>query len=357
MMKTFALFLLVLAVLAMPVASATGNHCAPSAAGHYVPQQGDSFGYYETTILNGGSGNYSGYLQNTYTNGSETITGSLANGTVSASYQYLSTWSNNQGGSGSSPSHGTYTFSSATFLYLQGTDNETGYTDPYVWFYMNNLLTQGATFTDLNTPMSVVSTDYSYQIANSPGKYVKTIFSEGNGTFQRNDQYGVFSASYNWKSYFDPSTGYIVGYLYTEQDIDGANDGFVITDTLSVTTTTYTLTPDTAPPQTTTSPSSSSDLLLIVIVAVVVIVIVVVLIIVAIRLSRRSRKLPRHAQPMNYSPIPPTGAPPPVGFNTAGQPPVQQIVIRETVKVNCKYCNALIDTTDAVCPKCGAPRT
>jgi rubrerythrin len=41
----------------------------------------------------------------------------------------------------------------------------------------------------------------------------------------------------------------------------------------------------------------------------------------------------------------------------SGQPAVQQIIIKETVKVNCRYCGSLIDSTAETCPFCGATRS
>ncbi len=55
---------------------------------------------------------------------------------------------------------------------------------------------------------------------------------------------------------------------------------------------------------------------------------------------------------------PPPPGPPPENIDlTPKQPPVQQIVIKEVVKVKCRYCGALIDSTAETCPICGAPRT
>jgi hypothetical protein len=71
--------------------------------------------------------------------------------------------------------------------------------------------------------------------------------------------------------------------------------------------------------------------------------------------SRRSRRtLPKHPSQQGY---PQPGPPPPDIDLTPKQPPVQQIVIKEVVKVKCGYCGALIDSTAQVCPICGAPRT
>lgn len=340
--------------------SLTGGN---SAVDHYTPHVNDGFHYYETVVLNGGTGNYSGYTENTWVNGSISVTGIAANGTVNASYQNTDHWVNNQGGGGYPPSSaGKFGFSPRTFVYVNGTDNQTGYTSPvYVWFYMNNSLATGASFDLLNTPFSVVSTNFSYDLGGS--RYVATISTEGTGTYQRDDVYGIFTASYTWKSYFDPGTGYIVGYLYTEHDSDSAGDGFTWTDTLFVTQTSYTLTPAAAPPPSSSSPFSNP--LVIALIAVVVLVVVVIIVAWAVSRSRRNRPrpLPQHAAPGNIgfgAPAPPPPPYAPMGgaspiHLTPSQQPVPQVVLRETVKVKCQYCGTLIDVTDKVCPNCGAP--
>jgi hypothetical protein len=87
--------------------------------------------------------------------------------------------------------------------------------------------------------------------------------------------------------------------------------------------------------------------------ALVLLLVVVVILIYAF--SRRSgRTLPEHPSQHQY---PPPGPPPEDIDLTPKQPPVQQIVIKEIVKVKCQYCGALIDSTAEVCPICGAPRT
>jgi hypothetical protein len=337
-----------LVVLILPAAGAAGD-------GHYVPKAGDQFHYAETIFLNGGIGNYTGYTESTYLNGTLGVTAVAANGTESASYSSSGRWSNNTGSSQSLLSSGTFTFSATSFLYVQGTDNQTGYTNPYVWFYMDNTLADGATFYLLNTQMSVTSTDASYALASTPGKYVSTIEAQGTGSFQRDDEYGVFTASYTWTSYFDPATGYVVGYLYTEQDRDSSGDGFTMTDLLYVTSTSYPLTSAAAP----STPSSSSPSFLPYLVVVVIVLVLIAVLVVALRSrSRRTTPLPRHSAggAVSYAP-PPGSVPPPIGLIPNQQPPVPQVVLRETVKVNCRYCGTLIDTTDSVCPNCGAPRT
>jgi len=347
MISRWLLVALPLLLLAVPPASASGAH--------YLPQTGDRFHYTESIQLAGGVGDYSGYTESTYLNGSVTVTAVAANETESAYYANAGTWSNDTGSSEPLNSSGTFTFSAQSFLYVQGTDNQTGYSNPYVWFYMDNTLATGATFYLLNTPMTVQSTDASYALDSTPGKYVATIAAQGTGSFPRQDEYGNFIASYTWQANYDPSTGYIVGYLYTEHDSNASGDGFTVTDLLYVTTTSYALTPAAAPSNSSGGWSSILPYLVIGVIAVVVIVIIAV----AVRSrSRRGPALPRHSAggALGYGP-PPGLAPPPVNLIPSQQPAVQQVVLRETVKVNCRYCGALIDTTDTVCPVCGAPRT
>ena len=328
----------------------------PVAAGHYTPQAGDSFHYDETIALNNGQGNYSGYTESTSVTGSIGVSAVAVNGTESASYQNSNAWGNNQGQSQSWTSAGTFTFSASTFLYVNGTDNQTGYTNPYVWFYMDSQLPVGAQFYLLNSAMNVISENYSYHLGGT--QYVATISTEGTGSYQRNDAYGVFTASYDWKSYFDPTTGYIVGYLYTEHDSDGVN-GFTWTDTLYVTSTSYALTPAAAPPSSPSSPFSTT--LVVVLVAVVLLVIIIAVVAWWVSRSRnRPRQLPQHAAPGNIGygapppPYAPMGGAPPIHLTPSNQP-LPQVVLRETVKVQCRYCGALIDVTDKACPNCGAP--
>lgn len=329
---------------------------------HYVPHAGDSFSYDETYVVGNGTGTYEGYSETTTINGSVRVTAVVPNGTESASYYNLDVYQNSTGARYHWISSGEFSFSAATFHYVVGTDNQTDYTNPLVWFYMNNSLPPGQSFYLLNSQMFVVSTDDNYHLATAAGSYVRAIFAEGNGSYQRNDVYGVFSATYNWKAYFDPATGYIVGYLYTEQDSNGAGTGFTITDTLGVTSTTYPLTAGTAP--STSSGSSGPSSLLLVLGIVLIVVVVIAVIAWALR-SRSRRRLPTHSAhgevrfPTPAGPsAPPLGpAPPPISLTPSGQPTVQQIIIKETVKVKCQYCGALIDSTAERCPFCGAART
>ena len=331
----------------------------------YAPHVGDHFSYYETTNLGSGTGDYTGYTEQATYNGLETINGVNSDGIVSAHYSYSYRWSNSTGTVETGSPSGDFTFSPETFLYINGTDDQTGYVNPTVWFVMDNSLPVGGTFTLLNTEMTVISRNYSYYLP-SETENVMVIFAQGQSSYYRNDVYGQFSASYTWKAYFDPSTGYIVGYSYFERDTDNLGTGFTYTEDLNVNSTSYPLTAGlpnnegggtptpivSFPGPITPNPTIYFSFFAGAILFLFVIVIIVILV---YSLSRRGRKtLPQHS----YQQTPPPPGPPPENINlTPNQPPVQQIVIREVVKVKCLYCGALIDSTAQTCPICGAPRT
>jgi hypothetical protein len=342
-----SLAVLVLGLVALPGAHASGAH--------YTPAVGDGFQYRESITLTNGSGNYTGYSEDSSYNGSIAVTAVLPNGTETATYHAQGTYANNQGQSSPWSEGGTFSFSATTFHYVAGTDNQTGYTDPYVWFYMDNTLGVGATFYILNTPMQVQSTSAPFPDSASATGFVKTIFATGGGSYERHDVYGNFTASYQYKSYFDPATGYIVGYVYTESDSGGAGNGFTWTDSLTTTATSYPLTTIAAPPATSPNASPVPWIELGVLLIVLGIVVVVVVALYRAR-RRRASPLARHSV-TTPTPLPPSWNPPPVDLIPRDQPPTPQVVLRETVKVPCAYCGTLIDSTATVCPRCGAART
>lgn len=320
----------------------------------YVPQQGDYFSYYEVVNVGSGTGDYSGYTEQTTVTGTENVTKVTADGIVSVHYSYAWDFSNNEGWIDSGDSSGDFTFSSTTFLYLNGTDDQAGYVNPRVWFCMDDSIPEGGTFYLLNTAMTVKSGNHSYYLP-SEDRNVYAIFAQGNSSYQRDDEYGQFLATYTWNAYFDPSSGYIIGYDYTEQDTS-SSAGFTYTEELYITSASYSLV--TAPA---TGPSITSELArYAVLIAVVIVLIVVAVLIALYAVSRNRRKLPKHpSQRPVYRPPseqPPSPAPQDIDL-TPKQPPVQQIVIKEVVKVKCRYCGALIDSTAERCPFCGAPRT
>ncbi len=322
---------------------------------HYIPRAGDRFDYSEYIVVSNGTGYYAGYSEFGNYTGSIAITGASPNGTVLASYLSAGTYSNSLGESYPWSENGSFTFSANTFQYVQGTDNQTGYVNPFVWFYMDNTLRAGSTITLLNSELTIVSTNATIPFRLSSTGYVSAIFAEGNGSYQRDDSYGVFQATYNWKAYFDPSTGYNLEYVYVEHDTNPNGTSFLYTDTLTDMATSFPLTVATPPPTGTSSASGFSTL---VVVVVVVVIVVVLLIVVVYVLRRRSiARLPRHPTATIPGTLPSYAPPPSINLIPRDQPTVQQVVIKETVKVPCRYCGTLIDSTATNCPNCGAPRT
>ena len=218
---------------------------------------------------------------------------------------------------------------------------------------MDNSIPEGGTFYLLNTAMSVKSENYSYYLP-SQNRSVYAIFAQGDSNYQRNDVYGQFTATYTWKTYFDPSSGYIIGYDYTEHDTSPSGTGFTYTENLYINSASYPLT--TAPAA---NPNEISDLMKDAVLIAAIVIIIAIILSIFYAVSRR-RRLPKHPsqQPVYTPPSEPPSTPPPQDINlTPKQPPVQQIVIKEVVKVKCRYCGALIDSTAEKCPFCGAPRS
>jgi hypothetical protein len=227
---------------------------------------------------------------------------------------------------------------------------------------MNPSLAVGSTFYVLNTQFTVLSKDYAQQLP-TENRYVQTIQTEGTGQYQRNDVYGVFTASYTWYEYFDTSTGYIVGYDYVEQDngqYQGQAGSFTYTDALYVTSTSYPLTAASAPGGQTASSTSQVAAgvfpwyLGYVAVAGVVLFIIAIAIYAATR-RRGKGSLPKHSP----TPYAPPSSPSPAPFESKidlGSNPPEQVVIRDVAKVNCKFCGTLIPSTVDRCPYCGGPR-
>jgi len=339
---TLSVFVVVLAI------AANAN-----SASAYAPQSGDLFNYSETITVNNGQGSYSGYTDQTHATGMEQMN-SVSGSNVSATYSYSFQYSNNQGGSNSSSSSGSYTWSSSTFTYVKGTDNQVGYSSPvYIWFAMNPSLPVGGGFYALNTQFTVQSKNYSLQLPTEGNKYVQTIQAKGTGQHQRNDSYGLFTASYTWYEYFDPSTGYIVGYNYVEQDngsYQGNAGSFTYTDNLYVTSTSYNLAPASPPPT-----NVIEVLLGLVPYFVVGIVVVLFIVIIAVYASRRRRRMDTIPEHPPIVPGAPSSTPWESRVDLGSRPP-QQVVVRDVAKVNCKYCGTLIPTTDDRCPYCGGPR-
>jgi len=326
-----------------------------------APQKGDFLDYSESITVNDGQGVYTGYTDQTEISGTESMT-AVRGSSVSTYYSVTSQFSNNQGSSTANSFSGYFTWSSDNFTYMIGTDNQQGYSKPtYVWFAIDPSVAVGSTFYVLNTQFTVSSKNYSLQLPTESNKYVQTIEGKATGEHQRNDDYGVFTATYNWYEYFDPSTGYIVGYNYLEQDnggYQGQSGSFTYTDNLYVTSTSYPLALAAAPPNlSSTTTGTTLDISagladLSPYIGVAALFIVALAVYAATRRRGKDDTLPQHSP---YMPPTSSSSTWKSEINLGSKPP-EQIVIRDVVKVNCRFCGTLIPSTDETCPYCGGPR-
>lgn len=325
----------------------------------YSPKGGDFLEFSETITVNDGQGSYAGYTDQTQVTGAVRMN-SVGGSNVSASYSYTYRFSNNQQSSTSYSKSGVFTWSSSNFTYVVGTDNQ-NYSKPvYVWFAMDPSIPVGGTFYALSTQFTVTSKNYSFQMPGGNQGFVQTIQASGTGQYLRNDDYGTFTASYTWTAYFDPSTGYIVGYNYVEHDNGqylGQPGSFTYTDELYVTSTSYHLAPASAPVTSVLEAIPYADYF---VASAAVLTIIATVVYIRTR-RRRKGSLPEHP----YAPGTPPPSPTPTPASTPtpwestigmGSKPTEQVVIRDVAKVNCKYCGTLIPTTVDRCPYCGGPR-
>ncbi|MHB1439699.1 MAG: zinc ribbon domain-containing protein [Cuniculiplasma sp.] len=328
----------------------------PQAQVNTSPSSGTFFQYRELVVIDNGKGNYSGYQSRTWINGTEKVTGLSAQGNVQMTYNYsCSIKSPRLDYYNPQIAKGIFTFSDINCKYVNGTDNETGYTNPSVWFYTNTSIPSGSTREVLNTNMTVISTDYNYTPPTG-NALIKTIYLTNMSGYVRNDEYGKFNATYNWTAYYDRSTGFIVAYVYSETDSNGRGDGFSCTNTLYVSDSSYGIAISASKPH--LSKTSPFPYVLLEFIGVFVIVI---LILVAL-LSRKGKrnKIKQHSTPnrvndnMNEN-VNKNREDEKIDLEPKSQG-TEQVVIKEIVKVKCQYCGALIDSTAEKCPFCGAPR-
>src|SRR5262249_23205538 len=146
-----------------------------------------------TRDVGNGQGYYSGYSDHEDVSGSEVMNNVFTNGTVASYYSFSWNFSDNSGTTKNGGSSGNFTWSSTSFLYVRGTDNQTGYTNPRVWFYVDNSTLKGGSFALLDTLMTVQSRNYGFFL-DSEKRYVNTIFAQGSAGYARNDEYGQYNA-------------------------------------------------------------------------------------------------------------------------------------------------------------------
>ncbi|HYM39841.1 MAG TPA: GNAT family N-acetyltransferase [Thermoplasmata archaeon] len=206
---------------------------APAIAG--TPATGDFLEFDQKTTVGEGQGNYTGYTETTQSHYRYSVS-SVAGNTVSVTGTGSWSYSNSLGSSSSGSDVYHPVFPLGTRKYLSG--NDVVVSDPAnatVWFWIPVPTAVGHVIQVLDEPLTVQSLSATYWIGAVPHA---TILLQGTGSYNRDDVYGRFFATYTDKYYYDANTGFVVGEQYTEQDSDGFN-GFVNSTTLTVTSSSY----------------------------------------------------------------------------------------------------------------------
>lgn len=201
------------------------------------PTAGEWFAFSYDIYLDNGAGNYSGYTEQTLENYRYDIE-SVVGSNVTVFGHGTWTYSNNSGGSSSGGWTETFSFSDTTRKYLWGFDVNGTYTDPSVWFWIPAPVQVGEELPILDANYTVTSLRSDVWQGTVPVPDVG-IELQASGAYTRDDDYGIFSASWDDSYWFDPSTGLLVGEVYTEQDSNAAGDSFRWREIAAVTSSSY----------------------------------------------------------------------------------------------------------------------
>ncbi|MCI4320984.1 MAG: GNAT family N-acetyltransferase [Thermoplasmata archaeon] len=210
---------------------------APARADSAAVTPGQWFAFDYDIYLDNGVGNYSGYTEQTlehYRYHVVSVVGSNVTLFGSGNWQF----SNNSGGSGSGSWSETFSYSSATRLYLWGFDVFGNYSKPAIWFWVPTPLANGQVLPilDDNFTVRAQSTDVWGGLPPIPRQGIQL---ETTGSFVRTDSYGNFNANWDDTYWFAPSSGFVLAETYVEQDSNSAGDGFRWRELATVTSASY----------------------------------------------------------------------------------------------------------------------
>ena len=181
-----------------------------------TPRTGDFFEYDYNAYVDQGAEAYTGYsdsLHSHYRYSIESVSGD------NVSVLGVGSW-NFQGSDGTSLSGSdTYTpaFSLTTRKYLSGIDSPVQ--DPAnatVWFWILTPVTVGQTVPILDDVLTVTSLSATFWQGAVPRD---AILLEASGQYTRDDDYGVFTATFHDRYYFDRDLGYVIGEQFEERDV------------------------------------------------------------------------------------------------------------------------------------------
>jgi ribosomal protein S18 acetylase RimI-like enzyme len=203
-----------------------------------VPTSGTNFTFQDNYQITNGGGNYSGYSESQNAQYHYTVLSIVGdNVTVNGSGSYQ--WTNSTS-SGSGNWAETFAFSAVTRLYTSGFDVLGSYPNASVWFWIPTGLSEGQGVRILDTNFTVVSLASTVWLTYFPPVPRIGVELMASGSYTRDDVYGVYTATFTDRYWFDPTSGFVIGEYYTEQD-NGAGGSFDYDEQLFVTQASYPL--------------------------------------------------------------------------------------------------------------------
>jgi L-amino acid N-acyltransferase YncA len=197
------------------------------------PLEGDYFEYDYDTRVDNGKDYYEGY-SDTMRSSSRYVVESVANDTALLHATGSWTFEGSDGAFENGILDLHFGFFISTRHYQNLSDVE-GYTDPSVWFWIPQNLDDGQTVRILEDMFTVTDADKTMWIGFVPHRVMELTTS---GSYTRDDDYGVFSATYEDTYWFDRESGYLIGEKYVEQDVNSISS-FRFTAELKVTASSY----------------------------------------------------------------------------------------------------------------------
>ena len=195
---------------------------------------GDYFEYDYNTHVGNGKDYYEGY-SDTMRSSSRYVIEAVGSDTVIASATGSWTFEGSDGAFDNGVLDMNFSFSKSSRRYIGPPDVEGVYSDPSVWFWIPSNLDKGQTVRILEDMYTVTSAEKSVWMGLVPHLVTEL---KASGVYTRDDDYGVFSASYHDTYWFDRATGYLVAEMYDEKDVN-SEASFTFTADLKVTSSSY----------------------------------------------------------------------------------------------------------------------
>jgi len=187
----------------------------PPAAAPFPSDPGDWFEYDFNTYTDQGEGDYSGYWDEMKSHSRYEI---MEVDGDNVTVHRTGSWSfrASDGASDGATFDSVFYFNLTSRLYNGPYDVDGVYVDPIIWFWVSPPLANGQIAPILDDTFTVRAADDTIWFGLVPKSAARL---ESTGTYERDDAYGRFTATYTDRYWFDRETGFIVGELYEERDV------------------------------------------------------------------------------------------------------------------------------------------